>query len=74
MTQTKARDLRSLSLAELGQKKSDLEKMLFELRQKKLTGQLDKPHQFKQTRRQIAQISTIAKEMSLKKEAKHGGR
>jgi len=58
----KAKDLRGLSSDELSLKKQSLEKGLNELRQKKVTGQLDKPHQFKLMRRQIAQINTIEKE------------
>jgi large subunit ribosomal protein L29 len=62
MPLTKGSDLRGLSVDELKQKKESLEKDLNELRQKKITGQLDKPHQFKLMRRQIAQISTLEKE------------
>lgn len=64
MTLPKARDLRNLSAEELNQKTAALEKELHELRQKKITGQLDKPHRFKQLRRQVAQVNTIKKEMS----------
>ena len=62
MSRVKAKDLRGLSKQELLQKKGTLEKELHELNQKKVSGQLDKPHVFKQTRRQIAQILTLAKE------------
>ena len=62
MPQTKGQDLRGLSADELKMKREGLEKTLSELRQKQITGQLDKPHTFKQTRRQIAQINTIEKE------------
>lgn len=62
MDKAKAKDLRGLSSDELSLKKQSLEKGLNELRQKKVTGQLDKPHQFKLMRRQIAQINTIEKE------------
>lgn len=62
MTKAKISDLRSLSTNELGHKKEALQKELFELRQKKVTGQLEKPHQFKLVRRQIAQINTIQRE------------
>ena len=62
MPQAKVKDLRGLSLQELELKKEALEKELFELRQKKLTGQLDKPHLFKLTRKQIARILTLKKE------------
>ncbi len=62
MSRVKAKDLRGLSVAELDQKKSALEKSLFDLRQKKAMGTLEKPHEFKITRRQIAQINTIKRE------------
>ena len=62
MSQVKAKDLRGLSTVELEQKHSALEKELQELRQKKVTGQLDKPHFFKRVRRQIAQVNTIQRE------------
>lgn len=62
MSRVKAKDLRGLSHAELDQKKQSLQKELFDLRQKKTMGTLEKPHQFKLIRREIAQISTIRKE------------
>ena len=62
MSRVKAKDLRGLSLAELDQKKSGLEKELFDLRQKKAMGTLEKPHQFKLLRRQVAQINTLKRE------------
>ena len=62
MSQVKAKDLRGLSAVELEQKHLTLEKELQELRQKKITGQLDKPHFFKLVRRQIAQVNTIQRE------------
>ena len=62
MSPLKISDIRGLSTQELEQKKGALEKELHELRQKRVTGQLDKPHQFKVLRRQIAQILTIQRE------------
>lgn len=62
MSLAKVRDMRSLSAGELQQKKDALEKELQDLRQKKVTGQLDKPHAFKAARRQIAQINTVQRE------------
>lgn len=62
MSLTKAKDLRGLSKDELTQKRNGLEKELFELRQKKIVGQLEKPSQFRLARRQIAQINTILRE------------
>ena len=62
MSRPKAKDLRNLSAAELDQKKAAFEKDLFDLRQKRALGTLDKPHHFKLIRRQIAQINTVRKE------------
>lgn len=58
----KAEEFRSLSNDEIELKKTTLSKSLFELRQKKVTGQLEKPHEFKRLRRQIAQLNTIQRE------------
>ena len=58
----KVGELRGLSADELKSKRESLEKGLNELRQKQVTGQLDKPHQFKLLRKQVAQINTIEKE------------
>ncbi len=62
MSRAKASALRDLSVGELNAKESSLQKDLFELRQKKITGQLDKPHLFKAVRRQIAQVNTLKRE------------
>ena len=62
MSRPKVNALRDLSLQELEAKVPALEKDLFDLRQKKMTGQLDKPHHFKAIRRQIAQVHTIKTE------------
>ena len=62
MPQLKPRELRGLSLEELRMKRQEHEKTLSELRQKKITGQLDKPHEFKLLRKQIARANTIEKE------------
>ena len=69
MSQVKAKELRNLGQAELDQKKDSLEKELYELRQKKVTGQLDKPHLFKAIRRQIAQINTVRGELTSQQQA-----
>ena len=62
MSRAKAKEFLNLSAGELTQKIDALEKELHDLRQKKLIGQLDKPHFFKIVRRQIAQINTVARE------------
>jgi large subunit ribosomal protein L29 len=68
MSKVKVGELRNLSAQELGQKRDALQRELFDLRQKKAGGQLDKPHFFKEIRRQIARINTIEKEKT------HAGR
>ena len=62
MSRPKAAELRGLSKQELELKKDGLEKELYELRQQRITGQLEKPHFFKLLRRQIAQIKTVQNE------------
>ena len=66
MKRSKANDLRGLSAEELRQKRGGLEKELFDLRHKKAAGTLDKPHQFRAARRQIAQVNTVLNEKSRK--------
>ena len=62
MSRIKVNTLRDLSLQELQSKENAFQKELFDLRQKKITGQLDKPHLFKSVRRQIAQVHTLKRE------------
>ena len=62
MSRVKAKEFRNLSAEELSQKRASLEKDLHDLRQKKVTGQLEKPHFFKEIRKQIAKIETIKRE------------
>lgn len=70
MSKIKAAELRNLTMEELEQKKDALKKELFDLRQKRVSGQLEKPHLFKQFRRQIAQMSTVQQEMKSAKPEK----
>ncbi len=62
MSRVKVETVRALSAPEIKSKVASLQKELFDLRQKKITGQLEKPHQFKAIRRQIAQLNTIKRE------------
>ena len=62
MAKEKFSELKNLNAADLKNKKNALSKELFELRQKKVTGQLEKPHHFKAARKKIAQINTILRE------------
>ena len=63
MSKFKVADLRALSAQELDQKIIAIEKELHDLRQKRITGQLDKPHLFKRSRRQIAQVLTVKRDV-----------
>lgn len=62
MAKIKTKELRNLSAAEIEQKTSELQKELLELRQKRIVGQLDKPHLFRSVKRQIARLNTIKRE------------
>ena len=56
----KAKDVAELSLVELEKQIRDMRHELLDLRLKKKTGQLDKPHLLKELRRDIARLETIA--------------
>lgn len=51
--------LSAKSVDELKAERLELRKAQFNLRMQKATGQLEKPHQFKEVRKQIAQINTV---------------
>ncbi|MEX0332778.1 MAG: 50S ribosomal protein L29 [Puniceicoccaceae bacterium] len=55
-----ATDIAELSLVELEKKIRDTRHELLELKLKKKTGQLDKPHLLKELRRDVARLETIA--------------
>ncbi|MEX0325414.1 MAG: 50S ribosomal protein L29 [Puniceicoccaceae bacterium] len=55
-----ATDIAELSLVELEKKIRDTRHELLELRLKKKTGQLDKPHLLKELRRDVARLETVA--------------
>lgn len=56
----KAKDVAELSLNELEKKIRDVRHELLELRLRKKTGQLDKPHLLKELRRDIARLESAA--------------
>ncbi|MFC1658501.1 50S ribosomal protein L29 [Candidatus Omnitrophota bacterium] len=64
---TKARDLRNLSKEELKAKMSSSNQELFKLNQQRYSGNVEKPHLFKQLRKDIARIKTILNEGAPKK-------
>lgn len=55
----KIKEVRDKSKDELEQELRELNAELFNLRSKKITGQLDKPHKFKEIKKTIARIKTI---------------
>lgn len=62
MSLVKVSELRELTEDELRSRRERLDKECYELVQKRETGQLDRPHRFRQIRREIAQILTVMKE------------
>lgn len=64
----KTSELRNLSSQELSQKEQDLHKELFKLEFQRRMGRVEKPHLFKQIKRDIARIKTILNQPSLQKE------
>lgn len=58
----KVKEVRDKSNEELAHELRELNAELFNLRSRKITGQLDKPHRFKEIRKTIARINTVFKE------------
>ena len=58
----KISELRELTYEELSQKHSALKKDLFDLRMQAAVGKLDKPHQLRLVRRDVARLTTLLKE------------
>ena len=61
----KAGEIRDLNLEEMHQKVSDLKAELFNLRFQHEIGQLENPQKMKQTKRDIARLKTIMREVAL---------
>lgn len=55
----KAKDIRELSAQELAKKIRDTREELLQLRMRKQTGQVERPHMLKALRRDIARMETI---------------
>ena len=60
----KASEIRELDLPELNQKVIDLKQELFNLRFQHQVGQLENPQRLKQTKRDIARINTVIREVA----------
>ena len=65
----KAKEIRSMSSAELETKLPDLKKELFNLRMQHATNQLDNPLQIAAVKKEIARVKTILREKELRPEA-----
>ncbi len=61
----KIKDLRELSTKELEGKIKKTKEELFNLRMKQSTGNLDKPSQIKELRKDVARMKTILREREL---------
>ena len=57
-------ELKNLSIDELLQKERDLKKDLFKLNYQRKMGRVEKPHLFKQAKKDIARIKTFLHERS----------
>ena len=65
MSLPKISDSRKLNDQELEARVLELKRQLFDLRFKKGTRQLDKPHQFKHIRHEISQLLTVERERQI---------
>jgi large subunit ribosomal protein L29 len=63
----KASEIRELGADEMHQKLSDLSEELFNLRFQHGVGQLENTQKIKSTKRDLARVKTIIKEIELKK-------
>ena len=65
----KAKEIRSMTAADLEAKLTDLKKDLFTLRMQHATNQLDNPSQISAVKKDIARVKTILREKELRPEA-----
>lgn len=61
----KIKEVRDKSDEELAHELRELNAEIFNLRSRKVAGQLDKPHRFREVRKTIARIKTVFKERDL---------
>ncbi len=64
----KASEIRELDLQDLNQKVVDLKQELFNLRFQHQVGQLENPQRLKQTKRDIARLKTVIREVAATQE------
>ncbi len=65
----KASDLRSKSKGELTEELLSLRKEQFNLRMQQATGQMARPHEHKQVRRNIARVKTFIRDLERNEQA-----
>jgi large subunit ribosomal protein L29 len=63
-----AKELREMGLDELTQKRSELREEVGHLRLKKATSRLENPMKLRETKRDLARIETVLREMALQNE------
>jgi large subunit ribosomal protein L29 len=63
----KAKELRDLSLGELKQKQKDLSQEIFNLRLQRATGQVANTAGVVKTKRDLARVKTVLREMEISK-------
>ena len=61
----KIKEIKELSLDELQLRKRELNQEVFNLRMQKQTGQLEKPSQLREIRREVARIETVLSQRNL---------
>jgi large subunit ribosomal protein L29 len=66
MAMTKAADARALSDDQIASRVLEIKKALFQLRFEQGTRRLEKPHQFKHLKHELAQLLTVERERQLK--------
>lgn len=64
-----SKEIRDLAPAEITTKLRDTRELLLQLRLRKHTGQVEKPHLLREYRKDIARLETILKEKSAAKAA-----
>jgi len=63
----KTKELRDLSVEDLAQKEKTFKEELYNLNYQRRFGRVEKPHRFKQLKKDIARIKTLLKEKADKK-------
>jgi large subunit ribosomal protein L29 len=69
-----AKELRDMSVDELTQKRAELREEIGHLRLKRATSRLENPMKLQQTKRDLARVETVLREMARPIEKGAGGR